>query len=55
VVNWFKGGLNNKSLKSVLCRLSLGAVVYHLWKQRNNLLHGNPARSEDTIVLQIKW
>jgi hypothetical protein len=26
VVNWFKGGMNNKSLKSALCGLSLGAA-----------------------------
>jgi len=55
VVNGFKGGMNNKSLKSALCRLSLGAPVYHLWNQRNDLLHGNPARSEEALVLQIKW
>jgi hypothetical protein len=30
VVNWFKGGMNNKSLKSALCRMSLGVAVYHL-------------------------
>jgi hypothetical protein len=29
--------------------------VYHLWKQRNDILHGNLARSEEAIVLQIKW
>jgi hypothetical protein len=37
VVNGFKGGMNNKSLKSALCRLSLGVAMYHLWKQRNDL------------------
>jgi hypothetical protein len=24
-----------------LCRLCLGALVYHLWKLKNDLCHGN--------------
>jgi hypothetical protein len=32
VVNWFKVGVNGKSLKSALCKMCLGAAVYHLWR-----------------------
>jgi hypothetical protein len=55
VVNWFKVGVNGKSLKSALCNMCLGAAVYHLWRQRNDLLHGNPHCSEEAIVSHIKW
>jgi len=55
VISWFKEEMRGKSLKSCLCKLCLGATVYHLWKQRNNLLHGNIPLSEEAIVAQIRW
>jgi hypothetical protein len=47
--------VKGKSLKSALCKLCLGVAVYHLWRQRNDLLHGNPPCSEEAIVSHIKW
>jgi hypothetical protein len=41
VVRWFTADLQGISLKSSVCRLCLATVVYHLWRQRNDLLHGN--------------
>jgi hypothetical protein len=55
VMHWFIEKVRGKSLKTFLCKLCLGATIYHLWKQRNNLLHGNTPRSEEVIVSQIKW
>jgi hypothetical protein len=42
-------------MKENLCRLSLGAVVYHLWMQRNDLKLGNQPRTEEEIVKRIIW
>lgn len=56
VVRWFKEEVHGKSLKS--CRslqaICLGAAVYHLSRQRNDLLHGNTPCSKEAIVSQIK-
>lgn len=55
VISWFKEEMLGKSLKSCLRKLCLGATVYHLWKQINDLLHGNIPLSEEAIVAQIRW
>jgi hypothetical protein len=39
----------------LLCKLCLGAAVYHLWQQRNALLHGKTPRTEEQIVSRIRW
>jgi hypothetical protein len=54
VIRWFVKDLQGTSLKATACRLSLAAVVYHLWWQRNALLHGNTPRTEEDIVSQVK-
>jgi hypothetical protein len=55
VVKWSVENLHGKSLKTSLCKLIIGAAVYHLWKQRNDLLQGNIPRTEEDLVAQIKW
>jgi hypothetical protein len=37
-----------------VCKLSLAAIVYHLWRRRNDLLHGNPPRSEEALATEVK-
>jgi hypothetical protein len=54
VISWFKAMKSRNSLKIAICKLCLGAVVYHLWKRRNDILHGNPPLSEEDLVSQIK-
>lgn len=54
VIRWFVKDLQGTSLKANACRLSLPAVVYHLWWQRNAFLHGNTPRTEEAIVSQVK-
>jgi hypothetical protein len=54
VIRWFVKDLQGTSLKANACRPSLAAVVYHLWWQRNALLHGNTPRTEEDIVSQVK-
>jgi hypothetical protein len=36
--------LRGKSLQVILCRLALAAVVYHIWKHRNDVSHDNVLR-----------
>jgi hypothetical protein len=55
VENWGPKVLRGKSLKTCLGRLCFAAVVYHLWKQRNDLLHKSNHRSEEDILAQIRW
>lgn len=38
-----------------MCKLVLGAVVYHLWKKRNDVRHGNILKSEEQILHRIDW
>jgi hypothetical protein len=57
-MKWWCGGaqeLKGCGLKTSLCRLSLGAVVYNHWKHRNDIKHGNTPLSEDRIIQKIKW
>jgi len=55
VVVWSVAKLKGKSLKVCLAKLCLAACIYHLWRQRNALLHGNSPRTEEAIVGQIRW
>jgi hypothetical protein len=55
VVDWAREKICGKTLQSLLGRLCVGAVIYHLWRHRNDLLHGNSLRSEEVILVQILW
>lgn len=55
IVRWCTIVMHGKSLKAILCRLCISAIVYHLWKQMNDLLHSNIPKSKEVIVAQIKW
>jgi hypothetical protein len=39
----------------LICKLSLGAVVYYLWKQRNVIKHGGAPSTEEHIVESVRW
>jgi hypothetical protein len=47
--------LKGKGLWNNLCKLYLGATVYNLWRQRNDLVHDNVPRTEESIVACIRW
>jgi hypothetical protein len=55
VAEWSATHLKGEGLKTRLCKLSLGAVVYHLWLHWNNLIHGNKLISEEPLIAKIKW
>jgi hypothetical protein len=48
-------GLADKRIEGESMPVSLGAVVYHLRMQRNNIKHGNQPRTEEKIVKRITW
>lgn len=55
VQEWGVKGLKQESLKGILCKFSLGAVVYHIWKQRNDIRCGNNLKNEEQILKNIVW
>jgi hypothetical protein len=40
----------NRSLRASAIRLAWGAADYHIWRQRNDLKHGNQGRSEEKML-----
>jgi hypothetical protein len=55
VANWSIAALKGMGLQVSLCKLCFAATVYHVWKQMNDLCHGNTPRTEEDIVVQITW
>jgi hypothetical protein len=52
---WCGTVLRRDCFKSRLCILCLGVATYHIWKQRNAILHSNNILSEEAIIGKIKW
>jgi CHASE3 domain sensor protein len=46
---------NRKGLKAVLIKLCLSASVYSLWRERNNIRHGNQIQTEEKLIQKISW
>lgn len=55
VLQWNLVDSKRNSLKAALGRLSWSACVYSVWKLRNDIRQGNPLRTEEKILMQIKW
>jgi hypothetical protein len=47
--------ISSFGMQATLCKLCLAATAYHLWKQMNDLCHRNTPRTEENIIVQIKW
>jgi hypothetical protein len=45
----------DKSLKGSLFRLSFSAIVYNIWRARNEIKFGGQPRTEEQILKQIFW
>jgi hypothetical protein len=52
---WGPKVMRGKSLQSCLGKICFATVVYHLWKQRNALLHSNNPCTEEAILARIWW
>jgi hypothetical protein len=37
------------------CKLAWGAAVYNIWRQRNDVKHGNQIRTEEKVTQNIGW
>jgi hypothetical protein len=55
VLQWGLAVFHGKTIKACLGKLCIVAVVYHLWRQRNDIQHGNTPRTEEALVAQILW
>jgi hypothetical protein len=55
IATWSSVALKGQGLWTTLCRRSLGAAVYHIWRQRNDLVHGNTPQTEEQIVAHVRW
>jgi hypothetical protein len=55
IEEWSSVDLKGKSIWTTLCKVCLGASIYHLWRQRNDLLHGNVPRTKEQIIAHIPW
>lgn len=55
ILKWGEKDLLSDSLENVLCKLSWGPTVYHIWKQRNDIKHSNHIRSEEQMIKHLKW
>lgn len=57
VVNWSIAAFKGKGLQVSLCKLCFAACVYLIWKQMNDLWHGNTPRRQGSrkLFVQIKW
>lgn len=46
---------NKKSLNANICRLVLSSTVYNIWRNRNEIKHGNHPKTEEHILQKIFW
>lgn len=54
-MDWGLEKLKGKGLRAVICKLVLGASVYHIWLQRNCRNFREQALSEESITKAILW
>ena len=54
LVVWGLGNLKGKSLRVLLCKLAWWSSVYHLWLQRNAVVHASTVRSEEQLLKNIR-
>jgi len=52
-MTWSIATLRGKGLHASLDKLCLDICIYHLWQQRNVLVHNSNLRTEETMVKQI--
>ena len=39
----------------MVCKLAWGAAVYNIWRQRNDVKHGNRINLEEKVLQKICW
>lgn len=44
-----------RGLIAVKCKVALGAIVYHIWMQRNHRIFGGQVISKENLLKFISW
>jgi hypothetical protein len=52
---WSVVALKGNNMVSCVRKLCLGVADYHLWLQRNSILHGKTPRTKEQIISRIRW
>ena len=56
IIGWGQAQLKGeKSLMSIICRIALRSAVYHIWQQRNAVIHQRRISFEEGIERMIRW
>ncbi|XP_062158796.1 uncharacterized protein LOC133866284 [Alnus glutinosa] len=55
IEDWCGSVMKGDNFYASLRKLYFGAAVYHLWRQRNLLLHGETPLTEERIISKIRW
>ena len=50
LIEWVSSNLKGKGMRSNICRLGLWATVYHIWLQRNAIIHRGHIKTEEQII-----
>jgi hypothetical protein len=55
-LDWLIGLLfiSKVSFRIAICKLAWWAAVYHLWQQRNAVIHSGKIRTEEQIIKDVK-
>ena len=53
-MEWGIKNILSVGLRSTICKLSWWAAVYHLWLQRNAIVHDGQIKTEEQILNFIK-
>jgi hypothetical protein len=55
IVQWSMVSMKGKKLQAIARKLCFAAAVYNLWLNKNALLHGRTPKTEDGILIKIRW
>lgn len=55
IMDWGLKKLKGEGLRAIMCKLVMGASVYHIWLQRKNRIFGRQAKSEESIMQVSLW
>ena len=54
IIQWGENYWKEESLRAVVCKLILGALVYYIWHQRNAIIHVLRLKTEEGIIKLIE-
>jgi hypothetical protein len=54
LVKWATNNLKGSSFRVTICKLAWWAAVYHIWQQRNAIIHSRKIRTREQIVKDVR-